>query len=133
MSDDPLARWHAAIAGGDLVLLDELLADDVVFHSPVVHAPIEGRDMVRLYLAGAHHVLVQDRAFTYVREVVDGDDAVLEFTTDVDGVVVNGVDILHFDADGRLDDITVMVRPRRAFELVHRRMAELLAAAGDAA
>ena len=128
-----LDQWHRAVSHGELELLDDLLHDDVVFHSPVVHRPIEGRDTTRLYLTGAFHVLTEGRDFTYVREVVDGNDAVLEFTTDLDGIHVNGVDMLRWDDDGRLVDVTVMLRPRRAMEEVHRRMGALLAEASDAA
>jgi ketosteroid isomerase-like protein len=126
----PLDAWHEIVAAGDLARLGELLADDVVFHSPVVHTPIRGRDLVTMYLAGAFQVLANP-SFRYVREVVSGNDAVLEFETDLDGIHVNGVDMLRWDDDGRLVDLTVMIRPKKAFELVHQRMAELLAAATD--
>lgn len=120
-----LTEWHRIVQQGDLAALDALLAEDVTFHSPVVHTPIAGRQMTAMYLAGAHHVLMGG-GFRYVREVVDDRDAVLEFVTEVDGIVVNGVDMITWDAAGQITDFKVMIRPKKAFDLVHRKMAELL-------
>lgn len=121
----PLETWHEIVASGDLERLGELLDEDIVFHSPVVHTPIEGRAATSLYLAGAHAVLAND-TFRYVREVVGDRDAVLEFVSEVDGTHVNGVDMLRWNDEGRVVDVKVMIRPKRAFELVHARMAAML-------
>jgi len=125
---DVLTRWHEIVRSGDLGSLHDLLHEHVRFHSPVVHTPVEGRDLTAMYLAGAFHVLVGGGTFTYVREVVGERDAVLEFTAEVEGIHVNGVDMITWDDEGTITDFKVMVRPRKAFDLVHRRMAELLAA-----
>lgn len=122
----PLEEWHAIVDSGDLERLGDLLADDVVFHSPVLHAPVEGRDTVALYLAGAHMLLVND-AWRYVRQIVGDRDAMLEFVTEVDGLHVNGVDVLRWDEDGRIVDFKVMIRPRKALDAVQARISELLA------
>ena len=113
------------MTGRDPLLLSDLLAEDATFHSPIVHRPQEGRDLVLLYLTGAAHVLGND-TFRYVREVVGEFDAVLEFVTEVDGVQVNGVDMISWNHDNRITDFKVMLRPMRAIELVRTRMAELL-------
>ena len=81
-----------------------------------------------MYLTGAAHVLGND-TFRYVREVVGEFDAVLEFVTEVDGVQVNGVDMISWNHDNRITDFKVMLRPMRAIELIRTRMAELLQAA----
>jgi len=117
-----LAAWHRYMIGNDPVLLDELIADDAVFHSPVVHTPQEGRDKVLMYLTAAGKVFGND-TFRYVREVVDGPEAVLEFTAEMDGVKVNGVDIIRFDLEGRIVDFKVMVRPLKAINKVWELMA----------
>ncbi len=111
----------------DPSLLADLLADDVVFHSPVVHSPQVGRARTTMYLAGAMQVL-GNSSFTYVRQVCQDHDAVLEFRADIDGVEVNGVDMITFDDDGRIRDFTVMLRPLKGMQIVRERMAELLAA-----
>lgn len=126
MTPHPIATWHALVASRNAEGLDALLADDVVFHSPVVHAPQHGRAITRMYLSAALHVLGGPR-FHYVRELVGDHDAVLEFETLIDGVHVNGVDLVRWNAEGRIVDFKVMLRPLKAVNLIHERMAALLA------
>ena len=126
-----LARWHAYMQGaGDPALLSELLADDAVFHSPVVHTPQAGKAVVMAYLIAASHVLGTD-AFHYVRELVDGDDIMLEFVTELDGIAINGVDIIRFNSAGKISDFKVMVRPLKAINKVWEMMGAQLAAAKE--
>ncbi len=120
-----LDRWHHVVQHRDAAALDTLLADDAVFHSPIVHTPQAGRAIVARYLTAAMHVLVND-SFRYVREVVSGNDAMLEFVSEVDGIVVNGVDMIRFNHDGKIADFKVMVRPLKAVNLVHQKMAAML-------
>lgn len=124
-----LARWHAYMEGGsDPALLSPLLADDAVFHSPVVHTPQVGKPVVMAYLVAASHVLGNDQ-FHYVRELVDGNDMMLEFVTEIDGIAINGVDIILFNDDGYISDFKVMVRPLKAINKVWEVMASQLEAA----
>jgi hypothetical protein len=105
--------------------LAAIIAPDAVFHSPVVHTPQHGRAIVTAYLAAAGVVLNND-SFRYVRELVDGDQAMLEFMTEIDGITVNGVDIITFDEDGAIRDFKVMVRPLKAINKVWEVMAAQL-------
>lgn len=124
-----LARWHGYMEGGnDPALLSDLLADDAVFHSPVVHTPQAGKPVVMAYLVAASHVLGND-SFHYVRELVDGDEMMLEFVTELDGISINGVDIIRFNAEGKISDFKVMVRPLKAINKVWEMMAAQLEAA----
>jgi hypothetical protein len=124
-----LARWHEYMQGGaDPAVLSDLLADDVVFHSPVVHTPQAGKAVVMAYLVAASHVLGND-SFHYVRELVDGDEMMLEFVTELDGIAINGVDIIRFNDEGQIIDFKVMVRPLKAINKVWEMMATQLAAA----
>ena len=100
MAHEALERWHALLRSRDLAGLDEILADDVVFHSPVVHTPQRGKEITKLYLTAAFHVLF-DSGFHYVREVASGDDTVLEFMATIDGIHINGVDMQALDRRGR--------------------------------
>ena len=126
-----LAAWHAYMAaGGDPQALRALLAEDAVFHSPVVHTPQEGRDKVFAYLHAASHVLGGD-GFRYLREIVDGDQACLEFACELEGIQINGVDIIRWDADGKIMDFKVMVRPLKAINKLWEKMAAMLAAQAD--
>ncbi|MDH3625742.1 MAG: nuclear transport factor 2 family protein [Myxococcales bacterium] len=120
-----LRTWHRVVKEKDIAALDGLLADDVVFHSPVVHSPQKGKALTKLYLSAAAMVLIND-SFTYVREVVGESDAVLEFTVDVQGVHVNGVDMIRWNADGQIVDFKVMVRPLKAINLLHGLMRQML-------
>lgn len=124
-----LARWHAYMEGGSRPeTLADLLADDAVFHSPVVHTPQVGKAIVMAYLVAASHVL-GNAHFHYVRELIDGDEMMLEFVTEIDGISVNGVDIIRFNEEGKISDFKVMVRPLKAINKVWETMAAQLAAA----
>lgn len=125
-----LAKWHAYMqAGGGAALLSEILADDAVFHSPVVHTPQAGKAKVMAYLGAADKVLNND-SFRYVREVVDGDNVILEFTLELDGIAINGIDMIRFGDDGKIHDFKVMVRPLKAINKVWEMMGAQLQAAG---
>lgn len=124
-----LARWHEYMErGADPTLLAALIADDAVFHSPVVHTPQAGKAVVMAYLLAAAQVLGND-SFRYTRELVDGDQTMLEFVTEIDGIAINGVDIIRFDDKGRITDFKVMVRPLKAINKVWETMAAQLQAA----
>ncbi len=101
------------------------LHDDVTFWSPIVHSPQRGKAMTFAYLVAAGGVLGGD-AFKYTRIVDGGSDAVLEFETEIDGLYVNGVDMIRWAEDGRIIDFKVMVRPLKAIQKVHGMMAEML-------
>ena len=124
-----VAAWHVYMeSGGDADLLSALTAEDAVFHSPVVHSPQEGKAKVMLYLLSAAKVLGND-SFRYVREVIEGNDALLEFTSEIDGIHINGIDLIRFDDDGRVKDFKVMVRPIKAVNKLWEMMAAQLQAA----
>ncbi len=121
----PLAAWHEIVRSRDMRQLATLLHDDVVFHSPVVHTPQRGKAITTFYLTGALHVL-NNASFRYEREVVGPNDAVLEFFTEVDGIMINGVDLIRWDEGGQIVDFKVMVRPLKAINVLHQKMAEML-------
>ena len=124
-----LAKWHAYMAsGGDLTLLSAMIADDAVFHSPVVHTPQAGKAKVMAYLGAAAQVLGGGR-FVYVRELVDGNQVLLEFTDQLDGIHVNGIDLITFDDAGMIKDFKVMVRPMKAMNKLWEMMGTQLGAA----
>ena len=125
-----VAAWHAYMeSGGDADLLSAQLTDDAVFHSPVVHSPQEGKAKVMMYLLSAAKVLGND-SFTYVREIIDGNDALLEFTSEIDGIKINGIDLIRFDDSGKIIDFKVMVRPVKAVNKLWEMMAAQLQVAG---
>ena len=126
MSTHPtLAAWHALVKSRDMAALDRILADEVVFHSPVVHTPQRGKAITTQYLTGALHVL-NNQHFRYLREVVGPNDAVLEFATQIDGIEINGVDLIRWNDAGLITDFKVMVRPLKAINLLHQKMGAML-------
>lgn len=122
---DTIRDWHALVEARDMTGLDDLLSDDVVFHSPVVHTPQVGKAITAKYLGAALQVL-NNAHFRYLREVVGERDAMLEFETELDGVRINGVDIIRWDDAGRITDFKVMVRPLKAINQVHQAMGAML-------
>lgn len=124
---DTLARWHAFVRSRDPAALSPLLADDAVFLSPVVHTPQRGKALTAAYLTAALGVL-GNADFRYLRELAGAQDAMLEFEADLDGIYLNGIDLIHWNEDGLITEFKVMVRPLKAIEALQRRMAEALQA-----
>lgn len=113
-----LDNWHRVLAAGNRPEdLAAIIRADAVFHSPVVHTPQAGREKVVGYLAAAGVVLNTDK-FRYVREFAEGNQALLEFVTELDGIHINGVDSITFDDDRMIADFKVMVRPLKAINKV---------------
>ena len=125
MIENTIATWHKLVEARDAAALDKILAENVVFHSPVVHTPQVGKPITKLYLTAALHVLNND-TFEYLREVITGRNAVLEFQTVIDGITINGVDMIAWGEDGRITDFKVMIRPLKAVNLVHQMMGDML-------
>ncbi|MFK7896009.1 MAG: nuclear transport factor 2 family protein [Myxococcota bacterium] len=145
IAKDGLARWHGIVGKMTDETLDAMLADNVVFHSPVVHTPQEGKALTKLYLMAAFNVMPGDAAasapndapaslskpgskFRYVREVVGDRDAILEFVTEIDGITVNGVDMIRWNEAGLIEDFKVMIRPLKAIQTIHAQMGRMLEA-----
>jgi len=142
MIEHVVEQWHRYLRGELPGGLDELLDEDVVFYSPIVFTPQRGKAVTTLYLQAAAVALPGDDtsgrigggssgpagagAFRYTKKVLDGDTAVLEFETTIDGKYVNGVDIIRCNDQGRIVEFRVMIRPLQAVNAVHRQMGETL-------
>ena len=128
MNPHPIATWHHLVQTGDPSGLDRLLADDAVFISPIVHSPQHGKALAKAYLSAAFKVFFNP-SFRYAREILAPTDAMLEFETEVDGILVNGVDIIKWNDAGQIIEFKVMIRPLKAVNVIHERMGAMLAAA----
>jgi hypothetical protein len=117
----PIEQWHQVVKSRDAAALKELLAEDVVFVSPVVHTPQAGRPLTMAYLQAAMKVLNND-SFHYLNQWLGPESAVLEFECVVEGITVNGIDMIHWNAAGRIDHFKVMVRPLKAMNKLHETM-----------
>jgi hypothetical protein len=130
MTPLPSERWEQIAESGEFDRLDELLADDVVFESPVVHTPQLGRAVTKAYLVAAVQVLKSPQS-RFVNRWFAGQSAVLELVTEIDGVVINAVDIIDWNAAGRITRFKVMVRPLKAINALHLAMGRQLAASSS--
>jgi ketosteroid isomerase-like protein len=122
-----IQRWIEIIDTGRTDGLHHLLAEDAVFYSPAVFTPQEGRAKAAAYLTAAAK-LFADTDFHYVDKWYSDHSAVLEFVADVDGIHVNGVDMIHWNDDGKITSVKVMLRPLKALQAVIPEMAKLLQA-----
>ncbi len=127
MSPTVLQEWHKIVKHKDATGLESLLADNVVFHSPIVHTPQPGKEITKKYLTAAIHVLSDD-SFKYVREIIGNREAMLEFEVELDGIVVNGIDIIKWNENNKIVDFKVMIRPFKAVNLIHQKMMQVLQA-----
>lgn len=127
MHTHPIDQWHKIMQRRDPAELGAFLADDCVFYSPVVHKPQHGKTLTSWYLAGAFQVFFND-SFRYVRQIIGANDAMLEFETTIDRTLVNGVDIIKWNDQGKVTEFKVMLRPLKAINLIHERMGAMLQA-----
>src|ERR1700674_126831 len=127
MTISTVTTWHELVRSRNAKGLNSLLADDVVFYSPVMHTPQAGKAITLQYLSTAFHVFFNE-SFRYVRELTGLHDAVLEFQVEIDGVSVNGADMLKWNDEGRIVEFKVLIRPLKAINLIHQKMAAMLQA-----
>ncbi len=118
-------KWHEVIESDDLKKLDEIIADDAVFSSPVVFKPMEGKEITMMYLHAAGQSFNMEK-FKYTREINDDMNSVLEFETYIDDISVNGVDMIEWNEDGKICNFKVMIRPFKAVQKVQEKMIEAL-------
>ena len=117
-----MKEFRTAVEAGDFASLGELLADDVVFRSPIAFKPYEGKPIVAAIIRGVGRVFTE---FRYIRELADADGrgSALIFETVVDGVSVNGIDLMRVNDAGLISELTVMVRPLSAVNALAEAMA----------
>ena len=128
MTIPTLDTWQELVRTRNTKGLSSLLADNVTFYSPVVHRPQAGKEITIQYLSAAFHVFFNE-TFRYVRELTGPWDAVLEFEVVIDGISVNGIDMISWDDEGKIVEFKVFIRPLKAINLIHQEMAALLQAA----
>ena len=127
---DTLGSWHSIVSFGKIGGLDNLISEDCVFHSPVVHTPQIGKELTIKYLSAAFKVFTNG-TFEYVREVTSDNQAVLEFQFYINDIVINGVDIISWNDGGEITDFKVMIRPLKAVKIIHEYMGTVLALGAD--
>lgn len=118
-------KWHAVALSSDEAALGALLHEDAVFESPVVHTPQRGKPITLKYLASAGMVF-GDTGFHYVGEWEGKNSLILEFNAQIDGITIDGIDMITWDDDGLITNFKVMVRPLKAVNMLHQKMGEML-------
>jgi hypothetical protein len=127
-AEQGLKRWQEVVENGNSPeALAAIIDEDAVFHSPVVHTPQRGRPIVVAYLSAAGQTLGND-SFEYVRELVDGENAMIEFRTEIDGIEVNGIDLIHWNMNQEITEFRVWLRPLKGLQIVQQLMATKLSA-----
>ncbi|MEQ6168417.1 nuclear transport factor 2 family protein [Ekhidna sp. MALMAid0563] len=119
--EELLSNWHEVVKKQDARLLKSMLDKDAVFHSPILFKPQKGRKLVMTYLLAAAKMF-EDTNFRYVKEVIHEQEAVLEFNAEIDGIHIDGVDIITANEDGFITEFKVMLRPLKAIEKVGEKM-----------
>ena len=126
---DLIQRWHEVLKNDNQGLLENLIADDAIFSSPVVFTPMEGKEITMMYLSAAGQSFNMEK-FKYTKEIHDGMNSVLEFETYIDDISVNGVDIIEWNEEGKIVNFKVMIRPFKAVQKVQQKMVEALESLG---
>ena len=131
-------KWYEVMKSNDMDKLDELLAEDVVFYSPVVYTPQKGKDITKMYLMAAGGVFGEgtkdevtdsnnsQSKFKYIKEIIGEKSALLEFETEMNGIYVNGVDVISWNEEEKITEFKVIVRPLQAVNMLHQKMQAML-------
>ena len=128
----PIEAWHHAVNAMDDSILNEILDKSAVFYSPIVFKPQQGKAITKAYLSAAYRVF-QDTNFHYIKEIIGDGQAMLEFNVEIDGVMIDGVDIISWNEAGKITEFKVMIRPFRAIEKLGEKMKEQLGKMGTLA
>jgi len=120
-----LNKWHDFVKQGNVNDLQDILSKEVVFHSPVLHTPQKGKALTFMYLYAAYQVF-KDTDFVYKKQVIENNQAVLEFETTINGTIINGVDIIECDDMGLIIEFKVMIRPLQGLQKLQQKMMEML-------
>ena len=120
-----LSNWHTLIKNKAVSQVSTLLADDVTLYSPVIHTPIQGKELVSMYLTAAFHTFLNG-SFTYDREFSADNAAVLEFSLAIQGIDINGIDMITWNEAGKITEFKVMIRPYQALNMINDQMTAML-------
>ena len=131
-------KWYEVIKSDNPDKYDEILAEDCVFYSPVVYTPQRGRELTKMYLMAAGGVFggedspkeildeTSPSKFKYIKEIIGENSAVLEFESEIDGIYVNGIDLISWNEENKIIEFKVIVRPLQAVNKLHQQMQDML-------
>lgn len=122
MNKSPLDQWHQMLEAMDISQLDQVIDKQCVFHSPIVFKPQEGRRLTIMYLSAAFQMFSEADYFKYIKKIVQDNHAMLEFNAKIDGILIDGVDIITWNDEGLITEFKVMIRPLKAIDLIKSKM-----------
>ena len=122
---NPISKWHDVVRNQDNNLLKSILADNIIFYSPVVFTPQKGRDLTFLYLMAAAQVF-NNKSFTYTKEIINENHATLEFELIINGIEINGIDLITWNEAGLIVEFKVFIRPLQGVNVIHKMMQQML-------
>ena len=135
----PIKKYHELVKTKNIDIYDEILDEDVVFYSPVVHTPQKGKEITKLYLTAAGGVFNTNTSdqtrdssrssspeFRYIKEVIGKRDAFLEFETTIQGIYINGIDLITWNEENKITEFKVLIRPLQAVNMLHKMMGSML-------
>ena len=125
MSSNPIKKWHKVVREKDFKLLEDILDESVVFYSPVVFTPQEGKKITLMYLSSVAMVFNVD-SFSYTHEIIDGNMASLEFELELEGIHINGLDLITWNKDQKITEFKVFIRPLQGLNALHKMMGKAL-------
>jgi len=123
--ENPIHKWHEVVDKQDHGLLKSILAENVTFYSPVVFTPQKGRDLTLLYLMAAAQVF-NNKSFSYTKEIINENHAALEFKLSIDGIEINGIDLITWNEEGMIIEFKVFIRPLQGVSTIHKMMQQML-------
>ena len=121
---NPISEWHDVVRNQDHNLLKSILADNIIFYSPVVFTPQKGRDLTFLYLMAAAQVF-NNKSFTYTKEIINENHATLEFELIINGIEINGIDLITWNEAGLIVELKVFIRPLQGVNVIHKMMQQI--------
>ncbi|WP_420581378.1 nuclear transport factor 2 family protein [Reichenbachiella sp.] len=122
MNNSPLTQWHEMLESKDISQLDQIIDAKCIFHSPIVFKPQEGKRLTLMYLTAAFQMFMEADYFKYIKEIVENQNAALEFNTEIDGILIDGIDLISWNEAGKITEFKVMIRPLKAIDFVKERM-----------
>tara|TARA_B100000073_G_scaffold134137_1_gene109889 strand:- start:17591 stop:17986 length:396 start_codon:yes stop_codon:yes gene_type:complete len=123
--ENPIIKWHEVVKNRDYNLLESILADDIIFYSPVVYTPQKGKQLALQYLMAASEVF-NSSSFKYDKEVIGRSNASLEFSLTLDNTDINGIDLISWDESGKILEFKVFIRPLQGVNMIHKLMQGML-------
>ena len=123
--ENPINKWHEVVANQDHDLLKSILAENVIFYSPVVFTAQKGKDLTFLYLMAAAQVF-NNKSFSYIKEIINENHATLEFELNINGIEINGIDLITWNEEGMIVEFKVFIRPLQGVNVIHKMMQQML-------